>query len=140
MIVICSDSQSAIEAVSSPLVRSRLVLECKLRLNELGSQNKVTILWLPGHEGILGNETANKLARLDSEKDFNGPEPKFGISLTSRKRLVKEWLRKEHDKVWTNYVGARHTKIFCGTPSRETSLALLNLSRTDIKRVIEVID
>jgi len=138
-IVICTDSQSAIEAVISPLVKSKLVFECKQRLNKLGAQNKVTLMWVPGHEGIQGNEIADELARQGAEKEFIGPEPKFGISMTTRKRIVKVWLRKEHIKAWTNYEGAKHTKIFCGTPSKKINLALLNLSRNDIKRVVEVV-
>ena len=84
-IVICSDSQSAIEAISSPLVNSRLVLECKMRLNSLGVHNEVTLMWVPGHEGIRGNETADELARKGAESGFIGPEPKFGISMRTRK-------------------------------------------------------
>lgn len=52
---------------------------------------------------------------------------------------MKDWLRNEHTRVWTGDAGARHTKIFCGSPSTETSTALLNLGRADIKRVIEAV-
>jgi RNase H len=116
-----------------------MVYECKQRLNELGRRNKVTLVWIPGHEGIPGNENADKLARLGAENRFIGPEPRFGISMTTRKHLVKKWLRNEHSRTWLSYNGARHTKIFCGTPSKKISDALLNLSRTNIKRVIEVV-
>lgn len=138
-IFICTDSQSAIEAVSSPLVRSRLVLECKKRLNLLSVHNDVTLVWVPGHEGVRGNDMADKLARKGADVAFHGPEPLFGISMIARKRLVKEWLRKEHVKAWKEYEGARHTKIFCDEPSKEISQALLGLSRSDIKRVIEIV-
>lgn len=138
-IFICSDSQSAIEAIRSPLVSSKMVLECKTRLNELGKDNKVTVLWVPGHEGIPGNEKADDLARSGADKQFIGPEPKFGISMTTRKHIVKEWLHKTHQKVWSEYEGARHTKIFLGTLSREVSKSIINLSRSDIKRVVEAV-
>lgn len=72
--------------------------ECKQRLNELGSRNKVTLIWVPGHEGIPGNEKSDELARLGAENRFIGPEPKFGISMTTRKYLVKNWLRNEHSR------------------------------------------
>lgn len=61
-IYICSDSQSAIEAVGSTLVKSKMVQKCKLRLNKLGRRNKVTLIWVPGHERIPGNEKADDLS------------------------------------------------------------------------------
>ena len=138
-IYICTDSESAIKAVSSPLVTSRSVWECKTNLNDLGKRNKVTLMWVPSHQGIPGNEKADALAGSGAENRFIGPEPFLGISKTTRKNFVKEWLRNEHSIIWTNYAGARHTKVFFKTPSRVFSHNLLNLSRTNIKRVIEVI-
>lgn len=38
---------------------SKLPWECLNRLNTLGSQNKIRILWISGHVGLQDNETAN---------------------------------------------------------------------------------
>lgn len=138
-IYICTDSQSAIQAVSSPCVRSRTTLDCKASLNELGKINSVTVLWVPGHHGILGNEMADMLAGVGTSANFTGTEPMLGISISMRKAIVKEWLRDEHLKTWTEYAGARHTKLFCKAPSTDVSQTLLGLSRSDIKRVIEAV-
>lgn len=138
-IYICTDSQSAIQAVSSPYVRSRTVLDCKDALNALGGSNKVTILWVPGHEGIEGNERADELARKGAESDFVGPEPMFGISESTRKAIVREWLFQRHKERWQECEGCRHTKLFCSGPSVNLSKSLLDLGRRDIKRVIEAV-
>jgi ribonuclease HI len=54
-ILILSDSQAALKALSSPKETSRLVAECLDALSALVSLNEVTLIWVPGHCGILGN-------------------------------------------------------------------------------------
>jgi ribonuclease HI len=62
-ILIFSDSQAALKAINNPKVTSRLVVECMDALSELAERNEVTLMWVPGHSGILGNEKADELAR-----------------------------------------------------------------------------
>ena len=72
-ILIFSDSQAALKALSSPKVTSRLVAECRDALLALASHNEVTLMWVPGHQGIPGNEQADKLARQASTMPILGP-------------------------------------------------------------------
>jgi ribonuclease HI len=65
-ILIFSDSQAALKALSGPKVTSRLVEECLEALPALATFNEVTLLRVPGHHGILGNKMADKLARQAS--------------------------------------------------------------------------
>lgn len=121
-IYICTDSESVIKKVSSHVVRSNLVMECKQVLNELSVLNKVTLLWVPSHAGIPGNVKADRLAKTGAKNRFVGPEPRFGISRASKKAIVRECLREErlreeHLRAWLSYEGARHTKIFCRNSS-----------------------
>jgi len=64
-IAILSDSQAAIKALSSSNINSIMVLECLGKLNDLGRNSKVTLLWVPGHVRVEGNEQADTLARKD---------------------------------------------------------------------------
>lgn len=62
-IAITSDGQAAIQALSSPVIRSRMVRECRQRLNLLEISNFVTLHKVPGHIGVQGNVKADELAR-----------------------------------------------------------------------------
>ncbi|KAJ8934170.1 hypothetical protein NQ318_010676 [Aromia moschata] len=77
-IQICTDSQTALMAIESSKVKSRLVLDCKKILNDLASCNRVILTWVPGHSGVPGNEEADRLARLGSIGYPIGPEPILG--------------------------------------------------------------
>jgi len=50
-ILIFSDSQAALKALSGPKVISRLVEECQEALSALATLNEVTLVWVPGHHG-----------------------------------------------------------------------------------------
>ncbi|XP_063707917.1 uncharacterized protein LOC134836669, partial [Culicoides brevitarsis] len=60
---ILSDSQAALEALNDSCITSKLVFECRIFVNDLASSNRVTLMWVPGHCGIEGNEKADSLAR-----------------------------------------------------------------------------
>jgi hypothetical protein len=52
-ILIISDSQAALKALSSPKVTPRLVVQCLDVLSELAGLNEVTLVWVPGYCGIF---------------------------------------------------------------------------------------
>lgn len=58
----CIDSEANIKAIESHFFDSAVIKACKPKLNVLGNNNKITILWVPAHQGINGNEKADKLA------------------------------------------------------------------------------
>jgi ribonuclease HI len=58
-IYILSDSQAAIKALGKYQITSKLVWECHQSLVQLARQNRVQLVWVLGHEGIAGNETAD---------------------------------------------------------------------------------
>jgi ribonuclease HI len=45
---------------------------------------------VPGHEGIVGNENADLLAKTGSEHPFIGPEVACGISIGFAKKAVRD--------------------------------------------------
>src|ERR1700744_2510551 len=61
-IVICSDSESTIKALSSCKLSAESVLGGRENLETLSEHNIVSLVWVPGHSNILGNEKADELA------------------------------------------------------------------------------
>jgi ribonuclease HI len=85
-ICILSDSQAAIKALDSYQINSKLVWDCHQCLVKLAEQNRIQLVWVPGHMGIDGNETADQLARQGSSHPFIGP----GLHLVYLQRLPGE--------------------------------------------------
>uniref|UniRef100_T1H0N6 RNase H type-1 domain-containing protein n=1 Tax=Megaselia scalaris TaxID=36166 RepID=T1H0N6_MEGSC len=55
-IVICTDRKAAINAISSWVIKLKLVLDCVKMLNNLGNCNKVFLIWVPSHSNLEGND------------------------------------------------------------------------------------
>jgi ribonuclease HI len=70
-IYILSDSQAAIKALNNYQINSKLVEDCYQFLVKLAEQNSIQLIWVPGHRGIEGDETANQLAR-QIQMSFHG--------------------------------------------------------------------
>jgi hypothetical protein len=71
---------------------------------------QVEVMWVPGHECIAGNETADHLAKTGSVHPFTGPEPACGLSFKVAKRVVKDWMNKKHIKQWESIKGLKQAK------------------------------
>ncbi|KAL0820148.1 hypothetical protein ABMA28_005307 [Loxostege sticticalis] len=128
-IYILSDSQAALKALASVRVESKLVLNAIHALNRLGKFNKVTLMWVPGHTGVEGNEMADSLARKGSETAPIGPEPFVPISKSTIHTAFRKYAVNKHLTEWKNLPGMKHSKNFLGDNPGKWSKFILGGNR-----------
>ncbi|XP_063691617.1 uncharacterized protein LOC134823951 [Bolinopsis microptera] len=91
-----SDSQASLKALTSTSISSRIVLDIVDQLNTLGTSHRVELRWVPGHEGVHGNELADELAREESSSIPIGPEPFLPLPEGIINNAIDEYLFKLH--------------------------------------------
>ena len=133
-----SDSQAALKALEPGLIRSRLVKECSDSLHGLARANQVTVKWIPGHEGHVGNERADEKAREGSSTKLVGPEPAIPVSLTLIRSAINREVDKCHEKEWKNRIDCRESKIFCQAPCKRRAQRMICLPRQEIRSIIQI--
>ena len=69
-------------------------------------------MWVPGHNGVEGNEKADEMARKGAETPFEGPEPFCGITQARVQVEVDSWEQERVSEAWRKRQGLRHSKIF----------------------------
>ena len=139
VVVICSDSQSAIKALHKPRVTSKLTRECIKELNELATNRAVWLTWVPGHSGIQGNERADEPARQASSQSLVGPEPALPISHTVIKTAIRDWAYKQNDKRWRGLTTCRQAKEMISGRCRRRERDLLALPRQILRLVVGIL-
>jgi hypothetical protein len=129
---IISDSQAARKTLVKYQINSKLVWDCYQTLMELANHNRVQLVWVPGHEGIAGNETADQLPKTGSEYPFIGPEPACGISMGVAKKAIRDWTTTTRKKYWESLTGLRQAKGLIRGPSAKRAKELLKLNRNQV--------
>nr|XP_034184923.1 uncharacterized protein F13E9.13, mitochondrial isoform X1 [Osmia lignaria] len=112
------------------------VRDCALTLRQLSLNNRVKLLWVPGHAGISGNERAIELARLGATSSQPYHEYPIGVSTYALKGLAKEWLNQEFTRLWQNANGMRHTRALLEGPSQKLGDTLTHLDRAQLRMLM----
>ena len=138
-ILICSDSESSIESLSSVKVSSGVVLQCLEMLESLSRDNEVILTWVPGHSGVLGNEKADELARDGSSSDFVGPEPAVSRYAGLIKSLVRDRTKRCHQERWDLLETCRQSKEFLAGCNSKNTKFLLSLGREKLRGLVGIL-
>jgi len=129
-----TDSRSALLALNNCVVRSLTVLDCISALTALGQENEVILKWIPGHSGIKGNEEADQLAKEAVRKENYDKSSYYGFGMI--KLEIREWMEREHFRVWNLDEGALTAKCLIGPKNRNKLSDALELSRRDLSILI----
>src|SRR5271169_797062 len=106
--IIYADSQPAIIATTKPVKQSgqSIIAETLKSLESLQEQKpdlKVSIIWIPGHMDIPGNEKADEEAKKAATSTQSRRTPFNHNPLKSaRNRTVKEKSNREWEQAWKN--------------------------------------
>jgi ribonuclease HI len=136
---IFSDSQAALKALDSGLCVSRTVWSCRERLNDLGARNSVTLVWIPGHTGLEGNERADALAKAGAEAEFIGPEPVLGVTNSTARQAILAWTEDVKHRYWLDIGGLRHSRAMINFPLKKVFIDnLLEFDRLHLRTLVGI--
>ncbi|XP_070529632.1 uncharacterized protein [Cardiocondyla obscurior] len=107
------------------------VWSCMRALSKLGETNKVTLVWIPGHQGIHGNEVADELAKQGTLMEPAGRD--VYVLFVMGKRIIRELLERRHRESWKNKPGCRQAKLLMEQPKPERTKELLAMSRQKLR-------
>ncbi len=138
-ITINTDSQASIKALAQYKQTSKMVRQCNLAINNIASNNLVTLKWVPGHSNIEGNEKADTLAKRGSSIIPTGPEPILPIANCTIKSILNNQAKKDHNKKWTSRTDCRQARETMPLTCAKRTRMILSLRRQELKNVTAIL-
>ena len=132
------DSQSAIKALQSYFVFTKSVLECKNLVNKLAETNTVYINWIPGHVGQLGNEIADRLAKMGAQQQSDGAEPRVATAPCIIKTATCKWFKDRHNQNWQRRMDCRQSKLVLPNTEHKWEKCTKYLDRNGMRILTQV--
>ena len=138
-ITVYIDSQAAVKALDSAVIRSRLVRICKSLLNEISRANAVTLCWVPGHMDIKGNEKADELARKGSALHLSRALPFVVTPISSLRKKIEDEAIGRANRRWVHLETCATARALWPAFSKKRSTSLVKLSRYNARVVSGII-
>ena len=137
-VMIYSDSRAALLALARYHSESWVEKACKSGLNDLGHTSRVCLRWVKAHQGTLGNEEADMLAKEGTQlgTDFQEtlPLPKSYLSKILSTRLIQKW-----NESWQRRPDCLQTKDWFPRVQVGLSKKALRLSRLWLGVLIQLV-
>jgi len=138
-ITIYSDNLSCIHALRGIHTNSRLAAETHSILQTVGSTNRLTVEWIPGHRGHYGNEIADRLAKEGCQRFFASAEPLLPIRESVVNAEILHWVEDLWQNRWHASHSCRQTKIWIPRVRIKSRSPALHLGRRDLRIIVGTI-
>ena len=133
-----SDSQAALQALSSNHCKAQTVKNTHEALNALSTQAKlVRLTWIKAHIGLDGNELADQYAKLGTIDDTS--QIQTYTTFKEIKTAPREYVYHKWKEKWLALKKCRMTKIFYRGPDSRVGKVVGRLSRKDMTLFIHTI-
>ncbi|KAL5255378.1 hypothetical protein ACHWQZ_G014710 [Mnemiopsis leidyi] len=134
-ILINCDSQSAIRAINSTVIKTHTIEQTTRELNDLGRANNVLLRWMPAHKGHEGNETADSLAKNGAN---NCDEPEL-VKLPIPRGVCYAALRRKTLSDWCRTFAVCPPKVFYTMWRDRFSRGLLKMGKRDLRVATQIL-
>jgi ribonuclease HI len=138
-VVICSDSQAAIQAIGNPLIRSKTVLSANRSLRALGRTTGVTLRWIRAHENHRGNELADGAAKEATKERIMVAEPVLPLAANVVRGILRDAVAAKWEKKWNSTRKYRQTRIFFPVPCARRANKLIKYGKREVGQAVRYI-
>ncbi|KAG9801086.1 hypothetical protein KCU95_g30, partial [Aureobasidium melanogenum] len=132
-----SDSQSALRSIQSAKINDSIGLVMKIR--EKIAKATFSLHWVPGHEGIKGNERANELAQKATEANSSMPNPANNVPISAIYARAKVMdFKPKLQEFYGATTGKHLQKIDKALPGKHTAKLYNALNRTAAAAIVQL--
>jgi hypothetical protein len=138
-VAVHSDSQAALSALSSSLVRSKQVREVMGLISAAQNVCKVSLHWVKGHANVTGNEYADCLAKQGNEQVLQTATPVVPLSGSQVKNAINREFHGRWQKSWSARTDLVHTRAMIPIIDSRASKQMLQYNRQDLQLLTQII-
>ena len=132
-----SDSQSALRSIQSVKINDSLGLV--MRIREKIAKATFSLHWVPGHEGVRGNERANELAQKATDVASPMPNPASNVPISAIYARAKAMNFKPKLQEFYGATTGKHLqKIDKALPGKHTNKLYNALNRTAAATLVQL--